>query len=334
MKRDLTSSTVDRQNILNNQYALQKIEGELKLPTITFEGQHYMMKAQVAELFETSERTIERYLEKYEEELKANGYVLITGKTLNNLRLDVAPDIDVGSKTTQLGLFQVRTILNLAMLLVESEPAKHMRTKMLDIVLDTLAERTGGERRYINQRDQEYLPAALLDKTYRKDFTAALNDCVNMNQYKYARYTNLVYQAIFEENAREYRQILRLSQRETVRETLYAEVLRVIASVETGFASELYKRKKVLQRKLTQREADELFDEFTSHPLWVPQILDARTKMASRDLHFRDAYHKKLSSYIEAIPPDDFERFLGETSKALEARLKDAKDVFKRLKDR
>lgn len=334
MKRDLTTSTIDRQNILNNHYALQKIEEELKLSTIAFEGQRYMTKAQAAELFEVTERTIERYSAKHEEELKRNGYVLITGKALNNLRLEVGPDIDVGTKTTQLVLFQVRAILNLAMLLVDSEPARYMRTKMLDIVLDTLAERTGGERRYINQRDQEYLPAALLDKTYRKEFTNALNDCVDMNQYKYAHYTNRVYQAIFKENAKEYRRVLQLKQRESIRDTFYAEILRLIASIETGFAAELYKGKEKLQRKLNQREADRLFDEFASHPLWAPQLLDVRAKMASRDLHFRDAYHDKLSSYIQAVPPEDFERFLGERSKALEERLIEAKDVFKRLKDR
>ena len=56
--------------------------------------------------------------------------------------------------------------------------------------------------------------------------------------------------------------------------------------------------------------------------------------MASRDLVFRDALHLKLKNYISPVTAEDYERFIGEKSKELEERLKDAKDVFKRLKDR
>ena len=60
---------------------------------------------------------------------------------------------------------------------------------------------------------------------------------------------------------------------------------------------------------------------------------DYAIKMASRDLHFRDAFHKKLEEYIHSISPADFERFLGEQSVSFEKQLEEAKDVFKRLKD-
>ena len=59
----------------------------------------------MAEFFEVEERTIERYLEKYSEELKHNGYVLMRGKRLKELKLQFAPVINVGNKTTQLMLF-------------------------------------------------------------------------------------------------------------------------------------------------------------------------------------------------------------------------------------
>ncbi len=54
--------------------------------------------------------------------------------------------------------------------------------------------------------------------------------------------------------------------------------------------------------------------------------------MASRDLHFKDAFHKKLEEYIHSISPADFERFLGEQSVNFEKQLEEAKDVFERLK--
>ena len=56
--------------------------------------------------------------------------------------------------------------------------------------------------------------------------------------------------------------------------------------------------------------------------------------MASRDLGFRESLHIRLKEYIGAVPPEDFERFLGEKSKDLYTRLQEMEDVFKRLKDR
>jgi hypothetical protein len=56
----------------------------------------------VADFFEVDEHTIERYLEKYADELQRNGYVLMRGKNLKNIKLAFATDINVGSKTTSM----------------------------------------------------------------------------------------------------------------------------------------------------------------------------------------------------------------------------------------
>ena len=53
----------------------------------------------VSDFFEVEERTIERYLEKYSDEIKYNGYVLMKGKHLKELKLQFAPVINVGSKS-------------------------------------------------------------------------------------------------------------------------------------------------------------------------------------------------------------------------------------------
>lgn len=83
-----------------------------------------LYKKMVADFYEVEERTIERYLEKHSDELAANGYVLCKGKHLKELKLQFAPVINVGSKTTQLGLFNFRSFLDMGMLLTESEKAK------------------------------------------------------------------------------------------------------------------------------------------------------------------------------------------------------------------
>ncbi len=329
---DLTNSSIQRQNILNNKYAIQRIQEYIGFEGILFEGEFKFTKVMVVKFFDIDERTLDRYLEQYQVELKHNGYVLIRGNALKELKLQFAPVINVGSKTTQLGLFNFRSFLNLAMLLKESSNAQLLRSKMLDIVIDTINERTGGGTKFINRRDANYLPAAIQESNYRKDFTSALSNYVNMGNYKYSLYTDKIYQCIFKENAKEYKQILKLAETDNARDTMYAEVLNSIASFEIGLAFELERHSNKIKRKLEPAEVDTIFSKFTQHPQQRPYIEDARIKMASRDLHFRDALHLKLEEYIQSVSPADFERFLGEQSVDFEKQLEEAKDVMKRLK--
>ncbi|HEX2955630.1 MAG TPA: DNA-binding protein, partial [Chitinispirillaceae bacterium] len=235
------------------------------------------------------------------------------------------------TKTTQLGLFNFRSFLNLAMLLVESEKARLLRSKMLDIVIDTINQRTGGNTKYINQRDTDYLISAINEPKHRQMFTSALNDYLDMGNYKYAVYTDKIYQFIFKEKAKEYKEILKLKEKDNIRETMYAEVLDLIASFEAGLAFEMEKKSTALGRKLNPNEVDAIFNEFAAHPAQLPHLEKARIKMASRDLHFRDAFHHRLEHYIQC--PQDFTRFIGEQSMDFDKQLEQAKDVFKRLKD-
>jgi len=336
MAKDLTESSHDRQNILNNRYALQQAEQHLALGGVLFQGETVFTKAQVAALYEVTDRTVERYLASHEQELGANGYRLLKGKNLRVFKdLTDGADINVGT-TSILGVFTFRAVLNLGMLLTESEPARLLRSRLLDIVLDVMAERAGGHTKFINQRDENYLVSALQEENYRRQFTDALDNYVEGNHWKYARFTNLIYQSIFHENAAEYKKVLNLAAKTNIRETLYAEVLNLIASYESGIAHELEQASIEKGRKLTQKEAEKLFASFEKHPLFKPLILDARTKMASRDLCFRDALHEKLEAYIQSVPEADFERFLGEKSRSLEEQLSDPETlaVLKRLKDR
>jgi hypothetical protein len=89
-------------------------------------------------------------------------------------------------------------------------------------------------------------------------------------------------------------------------------------------------------RKLKQKEVDSLLESAEENPYLKPIIEDARIKMASRDLGFRDALHQKLETYIQSVPESDFDKFLGEASRSLEEQLSDPAllAVFKRLKDR
>ncbi len=337
MAKDLTASEHDRQNILNNRYALEQAEKHLSLGGVQYQKQLVFTKYQVMELFDISESTVEKYLAAHGKELKSNGYKVLRGKKLKKFKdLNPGTVVGYGTKTTVLGVFDFRAVLNFAMLLTESEKAKIIRSQILSIVLDVIAERVGGHAKFINQRDESYLLSAFQEENYRKQFTDALDKFVDGNRWKYSRFTNLIYQSIFRENANEYKKVLKLAKNDSVRETMYSEVLTLIASFESGLAHELERISNQKGRKLYSKEAEDLFTGFDEHPLFKPLILDARTKMASRDKCFRDALHEKLEAYIRSVPEADFERFLGEKSKSLEEQFSDSEvlAVFKRLKDR
>jgi len=337
MTKDLTSSTLSRQNILNNNYALEQIESNLSLGGIYWHDEALFTKTQVAEILEIDERTIDRYLESNKEELSKNGYRILKGKELKDFK-NYVDDIDVVdiAKAPSLGVFSFRTVLNIAMLVTESEKAKAIRSKILDIVIDVMAQKSGGHTKYINQRDEAYLPSAYKEYSYRKEFTDALDNYLQADKWKYGKYTNKIYEVIFLENAAEYKKILDLKEKDKIRETMYAEVLNAISSFEHGLAVEMQLEFERLGRKLTTTELETLIQKASQNPYLLPHISDARAKMASRDLCFRDALHHKLESYIQSVPQGDFDKFLGETSKSLEERLSDPEtlDVLKRLKDR
>lgn len=81
-------------------------------------------------------------------------------------------------------------------------------------------------------------------------------------------------------------------------------------------------------------KVDELYSNFESQRHWVPLINKAQSKMASRDLCFRDALHQNLVDHIGAVLLEDFNRFISERSMALTERIEQYVDALKRLKDR
>jgi len=357
MTVNLTDSAIDRQNILNNPEFLENIQFFLGITGMLYDEEYRFTTAQVADFYEVSIKTIRRYIESSEKELTHNGYCVLKGKKLKEFKdsfahlifadidNDFEGDIDVPlkkeetdkqklSKLRNLGVFNFRAFLNIGMLLSESERAKSIRSTILDIVIDSLNQKVGGQTKYINQRDEEYFVAILREPQYRKEFTSALSKYLDMGNAKYSIYTDAIYQAIFHENASEYKQILKLEEKENARETMYSEVLKLIASFEIGIADEMKSKYEQLNRKLTPFELNELINSFTQQRFWIPQLEDVRTKMASRDYGFREIIHQRLEKYIQSIPPSDYQKFLGEQSKTLQERIDENIEVFKRLKDR
>jgi len=335
--KDLPVSAIDRQNILNNKTALDNIQAYLGIKGMLFKGEYRFTRQQLAEFYGIENATIDRYLTQNEEELKHNGYLNLKGKDLKAFKEEFGWMLREGSKAPQLGVFNFRSFLNLGMLLVESEKAKALRSKILDIVIDTLNQKSGGSTKLINQREEDFIMAMAREPVYRKEFTKALSQHLDMGNYKYAVFTDAIYKAIFLEKASEYKLILKLEEQENPRDTMYSEVLRLIASFEVGIADAMSKESEKLNRKLQPHELNALIDEFAAQRMWQPQIEDARSKMASRDYGFRNIIHERLRPYIHSISASDFDKFLGDKSKDLLERISESPElleVFKRLKDR
>jgi hypothetical protein len=355
MSRDLTTSEPDRKKILKNNEAVKAIYDNLGFRGVPFENRFRFTKAQVARFYEVDIRTIERLLENHSQEMQENGYEVFRGSRLRDLRkaflehVEDVSDIDVGDisqiidnevvseKVPVLGIFTFKSVLNVGMLLTGSLRARQVRSAILNIVIDVINKRLGGSTKYINQREEEFLSSAMREYNYRRVFTDALDKYIQPNKFKYAQLTDKIYVSIFKEKSKEYRKILCLNAKESVRATMYSEVLDLIASYENGF-SDFLKRKveKQNNKPLRLSEASALFNEFeeASQQIYEPLKEKARGLMATRDMAFRDALHEKLNDYIGTASLDDIDRFLGERSRALDERIEENKEVFKRLKDR
>ena len=200
MEKDLTNSKIDRQNILNNSYAIEKLQRNIGLKGVDFKGSIRFTIKQISSFFNVNQKTIERYLEEFRDELYGNGYEVISGsrlKEFKNIVSSSVTDINVGDTTQKLGIFNYRSLLNLAMLLRESEQAHLLRNFILDITIDIINEKAGGGTKYINKRDRNFIESYFIEANYHKNFTDALRDYLDMGDYKYAYYTNKIYILIF-----------------------------------------------------------------------------------------------------------------------------------------
>lgn len=337
MPKDLTTSRLDRQNILNNEIAVEEIQEKSGVEGIVWNQKLYFTREMTANFFEVDIRTITRYIDQFNDELVENGYEVLKGKKLKEFKETAqtfGKDINVPTKTTVLGIFDFRSFLNLSMLLSESEKARALRQMMLDIVIDLINRKTGGGTKYINQRDKDFVFASIQEENYRRQFTDALKNYVVDNKFKYAHFTDMIYVSIFKEKAKEYKKILDLKASDKVRDTFYSEILDIIAAYETGLADAIKKEYDNNGHILSFAEVETIFHDFENMALWKPLIMRGRTKMASRDMALRDAFHYQLSEYIQPLDKDEYQKFLGATGDELERLMQENQEVLKRLKER
>ncbi len=323
-----------RLSILNNPFLSDRVRDVVAAQFAEFRGEYLLTTRQVADFYEVDERTMRRLVEEYREEIEKSGYRTLEGGELKEFREYVKDKNVLNIKTPTISVFSFKAFLNAGMLLKGSAQAQQIRQLLLDTTISIINEKTGGNPKYINQRDENFLPSLFNNENYNKKFKRALTDFVDMGSGKFPKFNNLVYKTVFKESAQKYKEILELGEKDKTRDTMYSEVLNAISSVENGVASLIEAESLRIGKKLSKEEAEEIFEALDKNPFLKPQIEDARTKMASFDADFRRKNHQSIAEYISPLNQDAYERFLGEKSKELSARIDENLETFKRLKDK
>ena len=120
-QKELREQMIDRIEVLDKVKEL-----------ILLSNTEYATTEQVAEYFGVEKKTVEKISERNKDELVSDGY-----KTLiSNELADIKSVSGLKSRARQLSVFPKRAILRVAMLLRDSEVAKEIRTRLLDIVQD------------------------------------------------------------------------------------------------------------------------------------------------------------------------------------------------------
>ncbi|MDR2063884.1 MAG: ORF6N domain-containing protein [Candidatus Nomurabacteria bacterium] len=323
-----------RISVLNNNFAVDQVREGLPVGVTLFNGEYLLTTRQVADFYEVEERTIRRLVEDNRKEIESNGYRNLKGDELKAFRIFGKDKNVLTKKATIVSVFTFKAFLNAGMLLKGSAKAQQVRQLLLDTAISVINERAGGSTKYINQRDENFLPALFQNENYNEKFRQALAGCVAMGQGKFPKFNNLIYKTVFKESARKYKEILDLGKKDRSRDTMYSEVLNAISSVENGVATLIRQEYDKKGGKLSKAETEALFRGLDDNPFLKPQIEDARAKMASFDKEFRRKNHISIAEYISPLNQEAYERFLGKKSKELSARISENLEEFKRLKDK
>ncbi|MFJ6832632.1 restriction endonuclease [Streptomyces sp. NPDC091209] len=113
-----------RSSVRNRTEVLDKVKALSLLP----DGMH-VTTAMVAAYFEVGLEAIKSLVKDHRAELETNGYRLLAGDELRSFK-DLS---GIQSRTRSFALFSRRAVLNVAMLLRDSEVARQVRTYLLDM---------------------------------------------------------------------------------------------------------------------------------------------------------------------------------------------------------
>lgn len=161
----------------------------------------------------------------------------------------------------------------------------------------------------INQLANKFLETREETKDYRKDFTDCIRNFVAVKNYGTS--TDMLYDFLFLEKAKEYRKLLDLAKYDFTRNTMYEEILLIIGAFEVGLSGEIEKEYKKLNRMLDKDEFINKFNEFSAQRNWLVYQKRARNIMATYDEELRSIKHPKLIDYKKEFTQEDIQKLIG-----------------------
>lgn len=162
--------------------------------------------------------------------------------------------------------------------------------------------------KFINQLATQFAETREETKEYRRDFTDSVKNFIEAKNY--GTYTDMLYDFLFMEKAKEYRKLLNLVKKDFTRNTMYEEILLIIGAFETGLAGEVEKEFEKLGRMLTKDEFIKVFQGFSAQKNWLVYQKRARNIMATYDEELRNVKHPKLIDYKREFSQEDIQKLL------------------------
>nr|WP_308545807.1 hypothetical protein [uncultured Lachnoclostridium sp.]DAF89868.1 MAG TPA: hypothetical protein [Siphoviridae sp. cteLh2] len=126
-ENEILESLKTREELIGRTEVLDKVKELILLPNT-----EYATTQQVADYFEVGESAIKSLVFDNNEEVTSDGYKVLTKNELSSLK----ELCQIKSRARMLAIFPKRAILRVAMLLRDSEVAKEIRTRLLDIIQD------------------------------------------------------------------------------------------------------------------------------------------------------------------------------------------------------
>lgn len=232
------------------------------------------------------------------------------GDGFNGLDKGKAKDLKTGKVVAKEYIISVDMAKELAML-ENSEIGKMVRKYFIRVESDfkKVMRVAKMDPKFINQLASQFFETREETKEFRRDFTDSIKDFVAVKNY--GTYTDMLYNFLFLERAKEYRKLLNLAKKDFTRNCMYEEIIFTIGAFETGLSGEVEKAAKKLKRLLTQKEFEKIFQEFSAQRNWLAYQKRARNIMATYDEELRRIKHPKLINYRKEFSQEDIQKLLG-----------------------
>lgn len=135
-----------REQMIERVEVLDRVKELILLPNT-----EYATTEQIAEYFNVEKKTVEKLVERNNDEFLSDGYKIL----VSNQLADIKSVSGIKSRARQLAVFTKRAILRVAMLLRDSEVAKEIRTRLLDIVQDVSEGKDNAIENVVNEISEE-----------------------------------------------------------------------------------------------------------------------------------------------------------------------------------